>query len=134
MLPDNALGVAWAAGNAIDVVKALCLTAGVEVGGVSHDKPRQAELPSQGCGERSDSRGVGLVGPVLAVRAVFHSGNSWIFVGLSLKWLQTNSITCTTCQSMCVVRRQRGVIAGGGSRPHSDLNDSSQDRNLGGIG
>ena len=56
MLPDNALGVAWAAGNAIDAVKTLCLTAGVEVGGVSHDKPRRAVLARQGCGVRIDSR------------------------------------------------------------------------------
>lgn len=45
MLPDNALGVAWAAGHTMNVVKAICLTAGAGVGRVSHDKPRRAGLP-----------------------------------------------------------------------------------------
>lgn len=96
MLPDNALGVAWAAGHTMALARTLSLTAGVRWAACRSISLAGLPRRDEGVGQIAAAcRGVGLVQPVRAVR---HNNTTWNLVQFGLKWLQRKHITQTTCK------------------------------------
>lgn len=96
MLPDNALGVAWAAGHTMALARTLSLTAGVRWAACRSISLARLPRRDKGVGQIAAAcRGVGLVQPVRAVR---HNNTTWNLVQFGLKWLQRKHITQTTCK------------------------------------
>lgn len=107
MLPDNALGVAWAAGHTMALARTLSLTAGVWWAACRSISLAGLLRQARGVGLIAAAwRGVGLVQPVRAVR---RNNTTWNLVQFGLKGLQRKHITQTTWRIWGMAWEARGL-------------------------